>query len=165
MAFPQPRTVPPSSDIPGVVAPPPLIFAGFLVGGLALDALSGDLGINLPAWLRSLAAILLAAAAAVVLLDALRRFRRAGTRVEPWQTSTAMVTGGVYRRSRNPIYLAMAMAYLAVALAANGIFALLLLVPALVVIDVGVVRREERYLEARFGEPYFRYKMAVRRWV
>lgn len=157
--------MPSSPDIPGVVAPPPLIFGGFLLAGLALDALSGDLGINLPAWLRYLAAILLAGLAASLLLDALRRFRRAGTRVEPWQPSTAMVTGGVYRRSRNPIYLGMALAYLAVALAANGIFTLLLLVPALVVIDLGVVRREERYLEGRFGEPYRRYRAGVRRWL
>ena len=99
------------------------------------------------------------------LILALGRFRRAGTAVEPWRTSTALVTNGVYRFTRNPMYLAMALLYLGAALAADSVLALVLLPPLLVLVRVGVISREERYLERRFGDEYRRYRSSVRRWL
>ncbi|WP_375458157.1 methyltransferase family protein [uncultured Enterovirga sp.] len=154
----------PIRDNPGVIAPPPLIFLGFLALGILLDVAT-DLGTRIPLWFRVAAAILLAWASIKLILDCMRRFRKAGTRVEPWQPSTALVADGPYGRSRNPIYVAMALGYLAIAFAFNSIFALLLLPGAIAVVHYGVILREERYLEAKFGDPYRRYKAQVRRWL
>ena len=104
------------------------------------------------------------AGAAALLAGALAGLRRAGTNVEPWLPSTALVTTGVYRFTRNPIYLAMTLLYLAVALAADSLLALLLLVPLLGIVRHGVIGREEHYLDAKFGESYRDYRAAVRRW-
>ncbi len=103
--------------------------------------------------------------AAAVLAAALGRLRRAGTAVEPWRPSTALVTDGVYRLTRNPIYLAMGLLYLGLALALDSVVALVLLPPLLALVQVAVVSREERYLEGKFGDDYRRYRASVRRWL
>jgi protein-S-isoprenylcysteine O-methyltransferase Ste14 len=75
-----------------------------------------------------------------------------------------LLTGGPYSLSRNPMYLAWTLMYLGVGLVANSfwITALLPLVAAFThFVDV---RREERFLEAQFGEEYLQYKGRVRRY-
>jgi protein-S-isoprenylcysteine O-methyltransferase Ste14 len=80
------------------------------------------------------------------------------------EPSTAIVSTGVYRFTRNPMYLAMALIYVALAMALDSGVALLLLAPLLLAIQHAVILREERYLERKFGEDYLRYKRSVRRW-
>ena len=154
-----------TDDTPGVIAPPPLLFLGALAVGLALDFGLARVSAGLPGPLRFEAAPAFAAAAGALFAGALGRFRRAGTAVEPWRPSTALVTDGVYRFTRNPIYLGMALLHLGSALAADSGVALALLPPLLAVVQVGVVSREERYLESKFGDGYRRYRSAVRRWI
>lgn len=162
-------TAPPSPgaprDNPGVIAPPPLIFAGLLLIGLAIDFVLIRVRTGLPETLRYALFAGLIVAGSALFLAALGRFRRAGTHVEPWKPSTAIVTDGVYGFTRNPIYVGMALVYAGLALVADSLVALVLLVPALVLIDTGVIAREERYLEGKFGDEYRRYKAAVRRWI
>ena len=94
----------------------------------------------------------------------LAAFRRARTPVDPYETTTAIVTGGPYRLSRNPGYLGMALTYAGICLLAGALWALVPLIGAVIVIDRGVIRREERYLQAKFGQEYLRYKAHTRRW-
>lgn len=152
-------------DTPGVIAPPPLLFLGALVIGAALDYGLARVSIGLPGWFRLGAGAILTAAAVGLLAGAFGRFRRAGTPVEPWRPSTALVTDGVYRFTRNPIYLAMALAYLGLALAVDSTALLVLLPPLLALVQVGVIAREERYLAGKFGDEYRRYTASVRRWL
>jgi protein-S-isoprenylcysteine O-methyltransferase Ste14 len=152
-------------DTPGVIAPPPLLFLGAMAIGLALDFGLLRLPTGLPRPLRLGAGAALAASAAALGAAALGRFRRAGTAVEPWRPSAALVTDGVYRFTRNPIYLALALLYLGAALATDSVVALALLLPLLAVVQVGVILREERYLERRFGDKYRSYRASVRRWM
>jgi protein-S-isoprenylcysteine O-methyltransferase Ste14 len=154
-----------TSDTPGVVAPPPLLFLGVLAAGLALDFTMLRVPTGLPGFLRLGAGAALVVAAGALIAGALGRFRRAGTRAEPWRPSTALVTDGVYRFSRNPMYLAMVLLYPGSALALDSVVALILLPPLLALVQVGVITREERYLEEKFGEDYRRYRASVRRWV
>ncbi len=79
--------------------------------------------------------------------------------------SSALVTSGPYRFTRNPMYLGMASLYAGIALAFGLLWSLALLLVVLVVIDRGVIAREERYLERRFGDEYRLYKQQVRRWL
>ena len=156
--------MPPDRDNPGVIAPPPLLFAGVLAASLLIDLLLVRMPTGLPRAACLVVAALELAGATALMAGALLGFRRAGTNVEPWRPSTALVTTGVYRRTRNPMYLAMTLLYLATALAADSLVAFLLLPPLLLVVRRGVIAREERYLDARFGEEYRRYKANVRRW-
>lgn len=90
--------------------------------------------------------------------------RRVGTPASPKEQSQVLVTGGPFRFSRNPIYLAMTGLYLGLMLLVNALWPLLLLVPLLALMEWGVIRREEHYLAGKFGETYTSYKSKVRRW-
>lgn len=150
-------------DTPGVIAPPPLIFVGFLLAGVGLDYLVGGLW-GLGGW-RFFAGAALCASALFFLVPALSLFRKAGTRAEPWQPTTSIVTTGIYGLTRNPMYVGMALVYVGLALLA-GSFAVLLLLPlAMLMMHRGVILREEAYLSGKFGPEYLRYKARVRRWL
>ena len=152
-------------DNPGVIAPPPLIFFGFLFLGWGLGRLVGDYALGLTVdWRRGVAIALVVGG---LLLDGMAAgtFRRFGTAPEPWKPSTALVEAGPYKFSRNPIYVGFAITYAGLAVAMDSLWALALLIPCLVVVDRGVIVREERYLEAKFGQPYRDYKARVRRWL
>src|SRR5215813_13183005 len=94
-----------------------------------------------------------------------RVLSRAHTPVDPLKPTTALVTEGPFRYSRNPIYVALTLLYVGVALLVNVWWILLLVVPVLLVIRYGVIAREEVYLTRKFGEAYRQYTAQVRRWL
>ena len=89
----------------------------------------------------------------------------AGTNIDPMLPARAIVTSGPFRYSRNPLYLALTLLYLGLTLALNTWWGLVMLVPLFIVMDRGVVLREERYLEQKFGEIYRQYRSDVRRYL
>jgi protein-S-isoprenylcysteine O-methyltransferase Ste14 len=151
---------PESRDRPGVIAPPPLIYAAFFGLGLLVRRW---LRIDIPyAWPIGIA---LAAASVTIVIAGFVAMHRAGTNVDPYQPTTAIVTRGPYRWSRNPLYIGLTLGYLSAALIVDVAAAIILLPAALVVMHYGVIRREERYLESKFGETYRAYRERVRRWI
>ncbi len=160
---------PPSSEAPdhaGVRVPPPALFLGALLIGIGLEwqwPLSWLDG--LPSSLRYWFGGGLVLAGAALMAAALRLFRKAGTAIPPWEPTTALVTTGVYRLSRNPVYVAMVLLYVGLALIFATSWALLFLAPVLATLQIAVIRREEAYLDRRFGEPYRQYHARVRRWL
>src|ERR1051326_7978762 len=77
----------------------------------------------------------------------------------------SIVTEGPFRFTRNPLYVGGTAAYIGLGLGFNLAWALILLVPMLFLLSWGIIRREERYLEKKFGETYLAYKTRVRRWL
>ncbi len=152
-----------TKDRPGVIAPPPLIYLAFLVVGLAVGYFY-PIGLFEGGWRYGVGAVL-AVFAVGLAVWALPQFRRAGTHVDPYKPDTAIITTGPYRFTRNPLYIGLALLYAGIAIAAASAWALVLLIPALAVIRWGVIRREEAYLETKFGDDYRRYKAGVRRWL
>ena len=151
------------ADNPGVIAPPPLIYAGALIAGLLANRLYPVR--FLPCGLSRALGPPLVAAGLVIGFFGFREMKRAGTNVDPYHPATAIVTGGPYRYTRNPLYVGMTLIYAGLAARANALPAALLLPPVLAVMRSGVIEREERYLEGKFGEEYLRYKGRVRRWI
>lgn len=146
-------------DTPRVLVPPPLIFGGPLVAGLTIDMHLHEFGI--PQGLG----ILFFAGALVLVGAGLNLFRRERTRPEPWQPASALVVSGIYRFTRNPMYLGMALAALAVATFCQSFSGVALTLVAAAIIDRFVIRREEAYLQRRFGNEHQSYKQQVRRWL
>jgi len=153
-------------DHPGVIAPPPLLALAVVILGLLMDWLLPAylLGVMLSWGTRILLGLELIGAGVALIVIAMRAFRAAGTHLEPWKPSTALVATSVYRYVRNPIYVGMILilAGLAFLLASDWMLVFtILFVPA---IHYGVVMREERYLAAKFGEGYRRYVATVPRY-
>jgi protein-S-isoprenylcysteine O-methyltransferase Ste14 len=152
-----------SPDNPGVIAFPPLIW---LVN--AVISVLVHLCVRVPIMgygicvVCGIAFIILAPTLA---LSALVTMKAAGTNVHPSEPSLALVRGGPFRFTRNPMYLALCLLQIALGFFLNDWITLLFVVPVVVIFQYGVILREERYLTAKFGEPYLQYKREVRRWI
>lgn len=152
-----------AADIPHVLAPPPLLYLIPLLATLAIG-IWRPWPVLPPPW-PFVVGPALVAAGAFLLTPAIGAFRSAKTNPKPWKPTTTLVIAGPYRFTRNPMYLGFTCVYLGIALWANSLWPLPAL--ALVVLPVMqrfVIRREERYLERKFGDPYRAYLRSVRRW-
>jgi protein-S-isoprenylcysteine O-methyltransferase Ste14 len=142
---------------------PPFVYLGSIGLGLLVHVfwpvpvLPGSAGV--------LIGVLLVLVAGALFTSAVRTFRRAGTPIPGNRPTTTIVRTGPYGFSRNPIYLAFTLFQVGLAAWVNSLGVLLTLLPALVLMALVVVPREERYLEARFPSEYLAYKRAVRRWL
>jgi protein-S-isoprenylcysteine O-methyltransferase Ste14 len=94
----------------------------------------------------------------------MRGFRAAGTHVEPWKPATALVTDGIFRRVRNPMYTGLTLLLTGLSILLMSDWMLVMTILFVPVIHFGVVKREERYLEAKFGDAYRQYKARVPRY-
>jgi len=154
-----------AADVAGVIALPPLIFLGFLAAATVLEAVVPLPVLAAHALARYLVGTALTACGFVMIGMGMRCFLAAGTNIPPNLPTTALVVEGIYGRTRNPLYLGTTLVYLVLSVAAGSMWAIMLVVPLLWVINVGVVAREERYLERKSGDAYRAYKTHVRRWV
>ena len=155
-----------TTDHADVAIKPPLLFLGALALGCLLSLilpvgsrLGSANGLALSVGLTFVAIGFALAALSV------RRFRLAGTSVVPGQPSTALVVEGPYRVTRNPIYIGFVLAYFGLAVVLTSVWVLLLLIPVLIILQRGVVKPEEDYLQQQFGEAYRKYKARVPRWL
>ena len=150
-------------DNPGVIAPPPLIYAAALAAGLLANR-----RYRIPFLPRPLARALgwpLIIGGITVGVLGSREMRRAETNLDPYKPTTAIVSEGPFRFTRNPLYLSMVLVYGGIAALANALPPILLLPIVQHLMRRGVIEREERYLERKFGDEYLQYKARVRRWI
>jgi protein-S-isoprenylcysteine O-methyltransferase Ste14 len=152
-------------DHDNIVAHPPVIFGivlavAFLIHKcfpLAITSHAGSLS-------KVLAGILFVIAG-IIMVSGTRLMLRKKTNPRPDRPTTTIVTEGFFRYSRNPLYLSLMLIYSGIAVYANSLWLVFLLPLLFVGLERGVVLREERYLEGKFGEEYLRYKKKVRRWI
>ncbi|AJP70941.1 methyltransferase family protein [Sphingomonas hengshuiensis] len=141
---------------------PIVLFVGALIAALVVSRILGQPGLPLSgAFERGIGVIGLLLGGAIVSAAA-ARFRDEG--VDPWRGEPRLVSDGVYARSRNPMLLGLAIAYLGAAIFLDSMVSVLALIPLMLVVEREVVETEERLLEARFGERYRLYRDNVRRW-
>jgi len=146
-------------DAARVIIRPPLAWGLAVIAGLALDWLAPLplLPADLPAGGLVLALALFAWAIVTI--------TRVGSNVPTNLPTTTIVESGPYRFTRNPIYLAMFLGLIGLAIAFDNLWLLMMLVPFALVVRYGVVAREEAYLERKFGDVYRGYRSRVRRWL
>lgn len=146
--------------------PPPVIFAACAAGVWFVSAPQWDRRAALlsPQWL---AAAVVGAVGLSVAAASVSRFRRAGTTLNPHRPdeSSRLVTDGIFRRSRNPMYLALLICLVSWCVYLGAILGWLFLPLFVVVIARLQIEPEERALRERFGEEYEDYVSRVRRWI
>ena len=153
-------------DYADVVIKPPIMFVGAIVLGCLLSWLvplgpglfSGNsraLGVG-----GGLALI-----AFGLFVVSVRKFRQAETSLVPGEPATVLLDVGPYRFTRNPIYISFVIFYFGLAIMLTSVWMLVLLIPVLMILQRGVVEREEDYLQAKFGEAYRKYQARVPRWL
>jgi protein-S-isoprenylcysteine O-methyltransferase Ste14 len=153
-------------DRPDILFIPPLGFAAALVLAGALGAWV-PLGLLPPFPWRAgvVAGLAVTALALATSLSGFLAFRRAGTNVNPTKPALTVVRDGAFRYTRNPMYLGMVVLMLGIGLVFSNFWAVLLAPVLWFALDRGVVRREEAYLEAKFGDDYRALLAATRRWL
>lgn len=139
-----------------------VIFAGFM---WILAALLLPLSVTFSA--SSLVALILASAGVVFALLGVLEFRSAGTTVDPRvpEQSASLVTSGVYRISRNPMYVGFLFLLIGWGVFLGNIASFLLLPFFVMYMNRFQITPEERYMREKFGDEYRQYETTVRRWV
>ncbi|MFF5292783.1 methyltransferase family protein [Paractinoplanes globisporus] len=146
-----------------IFIPPPLYYAAGLAGGMAVNSVvSLPLGGRPATAIAGAVIVAFGLVAAVAGVAAVIRHR---TTIVPHHPVTTLLTDGVYRLSRNPMYTGLAVVYLGLALLFGSWWPLALLPLVLVAVRQLVIRPEERYLARRFGRTYADYRSHVRRWL
>ena len=142
---------------------PPIYFAAAVGTMVALHFLLPVMKFGRPVFTASGVALILAGVAIAGWARGL--FRRAGTTVKPFQESSALVTAGPYRFTRNPMYVGMVSALLGLGLWLASVLPFLVVPIFATWIERRFIRREEADLERKFGAAYGEYKDRVRRWI
>jgi protein-S-isoprenylcysteine O-methyltransferase Ste14 len=154
-----------SSDTPNVVIFPPLIPFSVLVVGVVLNFF---MPLGLLAHVLFLGRIVVGAIAFVIgigmVIGANRLFQRIGTNARPSKPTLALATSGMFTWTRNPMYVGGSLALLGIAIGFALDWVILLLVVSLPLVHYGIILREERYLERKFGDEYRRYKTKIPRY-
>ena len=105
------------------------------------------------------------ATGATMIVWSRRPFQAAGTPIKPFTESTALIRHGLYRWSRNPMYVGAVLLLTGAAILLGSLAPLLVVLAFFAILQEGFVRQEERLLERTFGEPYRAYRRSVRRWL
>ena len=92
-------------------------------------------------------------------------FRKARTTLDPHGSVSAMVSGGIYRFTRNPIYLGFLLMLIGLPLNSGNYWGIVLAPFFVMSMNSLVIEKEEAYLEKKFGDEYTSYKSRVRRWL
>lgn len=149
--------------------PPLLLVLLFALAMWLLAPLTAPLSaqLALPALYTTVLALCLAVTGVAVALAGVLAFRRAKTTVDPRlpQQSSSLVIVGIYRYSRNPMYLGFLLLLAAFACYLQSLLALALLPLFVLYLNQFQIRPEERFLQQKFGKVYQIYLHNVRRWL
>ncbi len=150
-------------DNPGVRVPPPILLMLVILAGYGLHQLWALELTNWSGWY--VAAWAPIGVGVIILVSGWVQFFRAKTNVLHHRPASNLIQGGLYRFSRNPIYVSGLLLQLGIGLLMNNLWIVLLVPLSKFVFDRYVIAREEAYLERAFGAAYVDYKRSVRRWL
>jgi protein-S-isoprenylcysteine O-methyltransferase Ste14 len=153
-----------TNDRSNAIIHPPIAWALAFAAGLGIDWLYPLRIVPTFISARWVGALIFASGLALAIW-AVVKILRAGSRVEIHKPTTAIISDGPYRFTRNPIYIGMFLGQIGLAIGFDSLWILAMLLPFYLVIRHGVVAREEAYLERKFGGVYRAYKSQVRRWL
>ncbi len=154
-----------STDGAAVRLPPPYVYLAAVIGSWVLNSFLLPLPIALTPQLRITGATIFILLGFTAVLCAGRLFKNTRQDPKPWKPTPEIISTGIYRFTRNPMYVGMALIQAGLGIAMSSLWVIALLPPVLATIHVTAILHEEAYLEQEFGEAYLDYKRSVRRWL
>ena len=142
---------------------PPTWLLVAMITMLALHFLIPVAWIISPFW--NLTGLILIASGLILNLSADKAFHQIHTTVKPFEESSSLVTNGVFRISRNPMYLGFVLILTGVAILLRTLSPYLMIIAFVIILDKTYVRVEERMLTEKFGSSWKRYQSVTRRWL
>lgn len=155
----------PGRDGAAVRLPPPLVYLLAVLAGVLLHLIVYPLRLDLALGLRIGLAVAAALPGIGLVGAALGLFRRTGQDPKPWASTPEIISTGVYRFTRNPMYIGITLVQAAIGIGTANGWILALAPVSLVIVYFIAVRHEEAYLEGKFGAEYIEYTKTVRRWL
>jgi len=143
--------------------PPPLIFLLMMLFAYGINYYY-PINIGVSSKIKYLGWFLVVSSICLVIYIS-RLFARIETHIEPWKPTTAIISTGIYAYSRNPIYVAFCLIAIGVGIIVNSFWVLFSFLPSAALVYFIAIKKEEDYLQNKFGEEYFQYKNSVRRWL
>jgi protein-S-isoprenylcysteine O-methyltransferase Ste14 len=154
-----------AKDGAAVRIPPPLVYLGAVIVGVIVQAFVAPLPIELQFGLRITVGAAAAVLSLVFVVLANNLFRRTDQDPKPWVTTPEIISTGVYRITRNPMYVGMGLLQIAIGVGLANWWIIILVPVVLAIVYLTAIRHEEAYLERKFGAAYTDYKELVRRWL
>lgn len=153
------------NDIKGaaVKLPPPLVFLTVIFTAYGIHEL-WPLAIFHSTITQYLGIIMIVVGFVIIILSSWY-FKQAKTNIEPWKPTTTIISTGIYRYSRNPIYVTFCLIQIGIGLILNSAWILGSFIVSAIAVYHIAIKKEEFYLENKFGEEYINYKSKVRRWL
>jgi len=152
-------------DHPGIYVPPPIVYAlTFLVAVFIQKKLPIDDSL-FHLQLAKIVGTGLLIIALFFLIRSLRQFFLSKNTLVTIMAANSLQTNGIYNITRNPMYLGLAIVYLGISCLIGNWWNIILFPLLLLLIQEYMIKREEKYLERRFGQAYLDYKSKVRRWI
>jgi len=151
-------------DNPGIYIPPPLFYLATFFAALLIQRL---LPLNRDFFYTTTSNLI----GSVIILfglflsfPAIRQFFKTKNSLVTIKPANSLQTTGIYSVSRNPMYLSLLLFYTGLSFIFGNWWSLVLLPFLILIVQEYVIKREEKYLDRRFGQLYFDYKTKVRRW-
>lgn len=145
--------------------PPPLVYLLAIIVGGVLHVFVAPLPVALSSALHIGLALVAAGVGLALIAAAIGLFRRTGQDPKPWERTPEIISSGIYRYTRNPMYVGMALVQTGIGIGWGNGWILAFVPVVLGIVYAIAVRHEEAYLERKFGETYTAYKASVRRWI
>lgn len=145
--------------------PPPFVFLGLFLGGLILQHWLLTLPVPIESWPRLGVGSAVIIGGVALVLNARLWFLRTGQQPAPWLPSPELLVQGIYRHTRNPMYLGLTLFQTGIGIATGNAWIALLAPLSLLIVHFLAVRPEEAYLTEKFGNAYLTYTRNVRRYL
>jgi protein-S-isoprenylcysteine O-methyltransferase Ste14 len=152
-----------NNDTPKVLAPPPfIVFVIIIAGGAAgviknLHFISGNA--------RFITGGAFMAVSLAIGFISYLKMKNSGTNIDVRKPATKVLKDGIYAYSRNPMYVGLILFLIAASILLDNLWILIFTPVFIAIMWKGVIEKEERYLEEKFGDEYTDYKSRVRRWI
>ncbi len=152
-------------DHPAVYIPPPLIYVATFFASVIMQQLVPLNKGFFDTSTSKIIGIVIIVTGLFFNFPALRQFFKTKNTIITIKPANSLQTTGIYAISRNPMYISLILIYIGLSIIIGNLWNFIFLPLLLLVVQEYIIKREEKYLERRFGKEIFNYKLKVRRWL